>query len=316
VLQPALLSGADAPTLYAPAVQSDGAHAIVTFSVDHPGAYDVDYQARRNEIATIAIAYASGDDPPHVAYTADEDELWRAVTEELLPRQRRFAASVFREGSAALALDHDGVPQLGLVSERLSQLTGFRLEPAPGLVPISRFYGSLADRRFLATNFLRHPSMPAFSPEPDMLHEVLGHAHALANPRLASLYELTGHAVRRISQPAAVQMLSRVFWFFLEYGIVREQGERKAYGSSLLSSAGELDQFHTVPCVPLDVAVMGRTPYDVTGFQPLLFEARSFDEVEDVYGRFLEELTDETPERLGLQSDERVPHRPLGQSDY
>jgi phenylalanine-4-hydroxylase len=301
-----------APTLYAPSIESDGSDVTVTFSADHPGAYDLGYQARRNAIAASAMAYVSGMTPPFVEYTPEEDNLWRTVTAELIPRQHRFAATPYREGCEALGLEHYVVPQLAAVSARLTTLTGYRLEPAPGLVPIKEFYGALADRRFLATNFLRHHSMPAFSPEPDMLHEVFGHANALASERLASLYELTGHAIRRLSEPAALQLLSRVFWFFLEYGVVLEGSAPKAYGSSLLSSPGELDQFESVPRVPLDIVSMGRMSYDVTGFQPLLFEARSFTEVEDVLGAFLEGVHDGTPSELGIERyDHRSPHRTL-----
>ena len=113
----------------------------------------------------------------------------------------------------------------------------------PGLVPTRTFYGSLAERRFLSTQYVRHPSVPLYTPEPDIVHEVIGHANMLASPVFADLYELAGQASRRAESPEALEFFSRVFWFSVEFGVVWEGGELRTYGAGILSSFGELDAF-------------------------------------------------------------------------
>ena len=89
------------------------------------------------------------------------------------------------------------MPQLAEVSRRLQRLTGWRFHAAPGLAPIREFYGALAERRFLSTQYVRHPSVPLYTPEPDVIHELVGHANGLAEPRFADLYAVAGAAGRR-----------------------------------------------------------------------------------------------------------------------
>ena len=168
------------------------------------------------------------------------------------------------------------MPQLADVSTRLQRLTGWRFHAAPGLVPVREFYGSLADRRFFSTQYVRHPSVPLYTPEPDVIHELIGHANALADPRFADLYAAAGAAGRR-SDDAELARFSRVFWFTIEFGVVREHGELKAYGAGLLSSFGELNVFRDAEIRPWDIEAMAGTDYDIAVYQPVLFEAPSFD---------------------------------------
>jgi phenylalanine-4-hydroxylase len=196
-----------------------------------------------------------------------------------------------------LALPDDHVPQLTEVSALLAPRTGFRYEPVPGLVSPSDFYGALADGWFMSTQYIRHHSVPWYTPEPDVIHEVIGHASQLASPRFATLYRKFGSAARRAESDEAVQFLSRVFWFTLEFGLVREGGELKAVGAGILSSVGELEAFPDADVRPFDVAVMGAQPYDITRFQPVLFAADSFDELVEELDALLVSYDDETHTR-------------------
>ena len=190
----------------------------VELTADHPGFSDPAYRARRDLIAAIGAAYESGLPIPDVPYTAEEDEVWRLVSRELAIKHERFACRAYLKGAEALALRLDVVPQLSEVSDDLAAITGFRIEPVPGLVPARRFYGTLADRRFLSSQYIRHHSVPFYTPEPDVIHEVIGHANGLANPTLASLYEAAGGASRRAASDEAHEFFSRVFWFTMEFG--------------------------------------------------------------------------------------------------
>ena len=149
------------------------------------------------------------------------------------------------------------MPQLDEVSALLEPITGFRYEPVPGLVSPWNFYGALGDGWFMSTQYIRHHSVPYYTPEPDVIHEVIGHANQLASPRFAEIYRKVGEAVKRVHTDQAVQFLSRVFWFTIEFGVVRESGELKAYGAGILSSFGELEAFRNADVRPFDIAAMG-----------------------------------------------------------
>jgi phenylalanine-4-hydroxylase len=255
---------------------------------DHPGFSDPDYRARRAAIAAVGDGYRSGEPIPHVVYTPEEDEAWRLVTTELARKHERLACREVRAGAAALQLRSDRVPQLDEVSGRLHELTGFRVEPVPGLVPTRRFYGSLADRTFLSTQYIRHTSVPFYTPEPDIIHEVIGHCTMLASPKLADLYELAGRASLRAASDDELERFSRVFWFTLEFGVVREDGELRCYGAGLLSSYGEIEVFRQAEVRPFDIGAMGATGYDITRYQPLLYAAEGMDQVFEELSAWLE----------------------------
>ena len=140
---------------------------------EHPGFGDPAYRERRAHIAEVGARYRPGDPIPDVTYTSVEDEVWRTVSTELGEKHRRLAARELVDAGRRLDLPVDRVPQLREVDEALQALTGFRIRPVPGLVPTREFYGALADRTFLATQYLRHHSVPFYTPEPDVIHELI-----------------------------------------------------------------------------------------------------------------------------------------------
>ena len=106
------------------------------------------------------------------------------------------------------------------MTARLAPLTGFAYHPAPGLVPLRDFMGALAGGVFYSTQYVRHPSQPLYTPEPDIIHEVIGHGNMLGSPRFAALKRAAGEAARRVETEAALQFIADVFWFTLEFGVV------------------------------------------------------------------------------------------------
>lgn len=262
-------------------------HELV-LPADHPGFHDTAYRARRQAIAAAAAGYRPGEPIPRVDYTDDEHAVWQTVSSELAGLHRRFACTAYRQGALALRLDANAVPQLGEVSARLRRLTGFRIEPVPGLVPVRDFYGALADRCFLSTQYVRHPSVPFYTPEPDVIHEVIGHANMLANPRFADLYQQAGLASRRARSNEALDFFSRVFWFTIEFGVVREDGEPRAYGAGILSSYAEIQSYGQAELRPFDLRAMGAIDYDITSLQPVLFEVASMGQLLTELGTFFD----------------------------
>ena len=279
---------------YAPIVAATDGTVQVELGAGHPGFADAEYRARRDAIATLAAQWLPDQPVPSAPYTEAEHEVWRAVCRALETRHRRYACEQFLDGKQRLVLPVDRIPQLSEVSEALRPLTGFSYQPAAGLVPLREFYGSLADRRFWSTQYVRHSSVPLYTPEPDVLHEVVGHGNTLAHTGYAALYEAAGRAVRRVETDAALQLLSKVFWFTLEFGVLFEGEELKAYGAGILSSPGEIEQFRGMNIKPFDLAAMGTTAYDITLYQDVLFAAESFSQVEDVVGAFWDTCDDDT----------------------
>lgn len=256
------------------------------------------YRERRLAVAAAASRWSPGEPAPVVAYTAEEDEVWRAVCDDLRGKHRAYACREFLDGKEALGLPVDRVPQLEDVSDALEPLTGFRYRPAAGIVPPGDFYGALADREFWATQYVRHPAVPLYTPEPDVIHEVAGHGNTLADHRFTALYEAAGAASRRVETPEALSFVSRVFWFTLEFGVVHEDDGLKAYGAGILSSPGEIEEFRDMTIRPLDVVAMGTQDYDISQYQDVLFAARSFSEVQDVVGGFWSTCDDDSIARL------------------
>lgn len=243
---------------------------------DHPGFSDRAYRARRAAIASVGEAHRPGGPIADVEYTAEEDDVWRVVSGELAAKHRRLACAEYLRGAARLHLPAERVPQLREVDARVHELTGWHVQPVPGLVPTRQFYGALAERRFLSTQYVRHHSVPYYTPEPDIVHEIVGHANMLASPVFADLYERAGKASLRARTDAELDRFSRVFWFTLEFGVVVEGGELRAYGAGLLSSYGEIEVFRDAEIRPWDLGAMETLAYDITAYQPVLFAAASF----------------------------------------
>jgi phenylalanine-4-hydroxylase len=252
-----------------------GVRPRVELAADHPGVADPEYRRRRDQIAAAAVGLRPGDPAPTIEYTDVENATWATAARALGDLHRTFACRAFLDGAARLALPSDRVPQLADVSRRLQQLTNWRVDAAPGLAPTRAFYGALAERRFLSTQYVRHSSVPLYTPEPDVIHEIIGHANMLADQRFAELYATAGAASVRCDDEQLARF-SKTFWFTLEFGVVREDGELKAYGAGLLSSFGEIQAFRDAEIRDWDPDEMSMTDYDIDQYQPVLFAAPDF----------------------------------------
>jgi phenylalanine-4-hydroxylase len=265
----------------------DPRNSLVSLDPDHPGFRDHEYRARRNAIAEIAMTYRPGTPIPAAPYTALEHDVWKTIWQALGPAHREYACNEYRACVDRLALDTDRIPQLDEVSRKVEAISGFRLEPVAGLVEPRVFLESLARGVFLSTQYIRHHSTPLYTPEPDVAHEIIGHAATLASTRFAELNRLFGEAVSRTTATKELDRLSRVYWFTIEFGVLREDGRVKAYGTGLLSSAGELAEMHKAELRPLDLEAAANNIYDPTHYQSVLFCADSFDAMYDTVREFL-----------------------------
>jgi phenylalanine-4-hydroxylase len=252
---------------------------LVRLDPDHPGFRDAAYRARRNVIARTALEYREGEPVAVVEYTEDEQRVWRTVWEHLGGLHERYACRAYRDCSAIVGLDRHRIPQLAEVNRVLARTTGFTMKPVAGLVSDRTFLGHLGRGVFLATQYIRHSSRPLYTPEPDVVHELVGHAATFCHPELAWLNRLFGAAATG-ADDERLSRIARLYWYTLEFGVCREGPDVKAVGAGLLSSFGELGRFETHSELrAFDPDAIANTPYDPTDYQRTLFVADSFEEL-------------------------------------
>ncbi|MFT6832478.1 MAG: phenylalanine-4-hydroxylase [Planctomycetota bacterium] len=266
----------------------------VTLDQDHPGLHDLLYRRRRDEIARLALDHVPGTAVPTVAYTAQEEATWKTVWSHLRSALEETACAAVWERMQAWAPWERGIPQLAELSEGhrlgsgpgsgptalLGPLygTGFRFEPVHGLLSSQDFFASLKRSVFRSTQYLRHGSRPLYTPEPDLVHELVGHASTFSIPGVPELSVAFGEAAASADE-ATLLRLERLYWYTVEFGLVRENGEPRAFGAGLLSSAGELARIPNVELRPFSDEAVQAQAYQTDRPQSVLFIAESLDQL-------------------------------------
>jgi phenylalanine-4-hydroxylase len=178
---------------------------------------------------------------PRHASRRQQDLVWRALCERQLARVRRGMAKEFLEGLDRAALDTTRLPRHRSLSRKLHDLCGWRIETVPGLIPVADFFALLRERRFPSPDWIRHPEQLEYTPEPDAFHDLYGHVPQLASPDCTAVLEALADAARGASR-ARLAEVERVYWFTIEFGLVRQRGSVRALGAGLASSIAELDR--------------------------------------------------------------------------
>ncbi len=254
-------------------------------TADHPGFKDADYRQSRARIDALARSYRHGAPLPEPDYSAEETSTWRTVYRRLRELHAAHACSAYEgviaELEAEAGFGAETIPRFAVVSDFLQERTGFRLRPVSGLLGPREFLAGLAFRVFFATQYVRHHSRPLYTPEPDVCHELIGHAPMFADAAFADFSQEIGLASLGASDQD-IERLARCYWYSVEFGLLLEGEALKAYGAGLLSSFGELEHACGVgearglpEYLPWDPAEAADRPYAITEYQDAYFVAPS-----------------------------------------
>ncbi len=262
---------------------------INELQLNHPGANDANYRERRDYIAACARKFRETGNITDVEYNSREQRVWRYVAEELEELQQKYASPFYLKAKKDLGITTERIPQLSEMNRRLKELTGFRLAPIEGLVETRGFLSWLSYRTMLCTQYIRHHSEPAYTPEPDIVHEAIGHIPMFTNPNFADYSQLVGHGAR-IATDKQLEELGRLYWFTIEFGLVEHEGDIKAYGAGLLSSFGELEHAFSdkVERRKFDLEEVINQDYSYSDMQKLLYVIPSYAELKEVTRKYIE----------------------------
>ncbi|PZQ23024.1 MAG: phenylalanine 4-monooxygenase [Sphingopyxis macrogoltabida] len=216
------------------------------------------------------------------AFTADDHAMW----DRLFARQSAMlpgrASDAFLRGIDVLRLEKPGIPDYRELNARLADATGWRVVAVPGLVPDDVFFDHLANRRFPAGNFIRTPAQLDYLQEPDVFHDVFGHVPMLADPVFADYMVAYGEGGLRSLKYDALKQLARLYWYTVEFGLIREAGGLRIYGAGIVSSYAEsvfaLDS-DSPNRIGFDLARIMRTDYRIDDFQQNYFVIDSLEQL-------------------------------------
>ena len=226
------------------------------------------------------------------AYTPENHEVWTTLYRRRMATLRDTGSSRFLDGIAAIGLADDRVPDLADVNRRLAPRTGWRAVAVTGFVPAADFFACLARREFPTTVIVRPKEQLDYLPEPDIFHDVFGHVPLHADPVFADFLQRVGRLGAGARDEEQVAQLARLFWFTVEFGLVRERGAVRIYGSGLISSSGDAANALGERCErrPFDLDAVLAQPFAIDRFQDVLFVvddfAQLFAAVEEAARRF------------------------------
>lgn len=215
------------------------------------------------------------------AYTEEEHGVWGLLYERRMAALRQTGSRLFLEGAQWIGLRPDRVPDLADVNARLAARTGWSAVAVTGFLPARKFFGCLAQRRFPTTVTVRPRSQLDYLPEPDIFHDVFGHVPLHAHPVFADFLQRFGCAASAAVTDAQIEAMARLFWFTVEFGLIREGTGTKVYGSGLISSHGDAANALGPDCDrrPFTLEAVLAQPFEIDHFQQVLFTIDSFDQL-------------------------------------
>jgi phenylalanine-4-hydroxylase len=273
-----------------PRAPLDPATGLLSLDPKNPGIHDRAYRERRTSLYHLAREHRlGGAGIPRVGHTEEEHEVWRHVSRKLEEVHRRRACSLYLSCKKRIGLDTRAMPELQDLDARVQESAGLSLVPAEGLIPPREFFACLAERTMPCTQYLRHHSRPAYTPEPDAVHDVIGHVPYFMDRAYGEMARLLGEGGAGCSEEHLVAF-ERFYWFGIEFGLIEEEGSLKVFGAGILSSFGEME--HCVSAEverrPFTLDEVIETDFDTTVMQEKLFVIRSLDHLKHETAALLE----------------------------
>ncbi|MGH7615538.1 MAG: phenylalanine 4-monooxygenase [Gemmatimonadales bacterium] len=221
------------------------------------------------------------------AYAAEDHAVWSLLYARRMQALQATGSRVFLEGTERIGLTPDRVPDLADVNRRLAARTGWAAVPVSGFLPAREFFACLATRRFPTTVKVRPRQQLDYLPEPDIFHDVFGHVPLHADRVFADFLQRFGRAAGAATTEGEVQAMARLFWFTVEFGLIRESGDVKVYGSGLISSHGDATNALGPRCErrPFSLDAVQAQPFEIDRLQDVLFIIDSFDQLFDAVER-------------------------------
>jgi phenylalanine-4-hydroxylase len=216
-------------------------------------------------------------------YTDEQHLVWQILYGRRMPALCGTASRVFLEGADAIGLASDALPELASLNRRLLPRTGWSALPVEGFLPAGEFFRCLACRRFPTTITIRPADRLDYVPEPDIFHDVFGHVPLHADPVFADFLQRFGAAASRAADSELTARLARLFWFTVEFGLIREQGAIKLYGSGLISSHADAANALGPGCErrPFSLDAVLEQPFRIDELQEVLFVVEEFQQLFD-----------------------------------
>jgi phenylalanine-4-hydroxylase len=215
------------------------------------------------------------------AYLPEQHAVWSILFSRRMSQLKDAGSKVFCQGIERIGLVPDHVPDLELVNARLEALTGWRAVPVSGFLDPKLFFKCLSQRRFPTTVIVRTREQMDYLPEPDIFHDVFGHVPLHSDPIFADFLQRFGAVAAAAENDEAVKLLTRLFWFTVEFGLIEENGVTKAYGSGLISSAADCAKALGPDCDrrPFSLDAIFEQDFEVDQLQSVLFVVKSFDQL-------------------------------------
>lgn len=218
----------------------------------------------------------------YAAYTEEDFKVWRILFERQIVNLPKAASKAYLDGIKTINFTADRIADFEDVNKRLAKSTGWAIQVVPGLIDDDLFFGLMNNKRFCSSTWLRKMEQLDYLEEPDMFHDAFAHMPMLTNQHYVDFLEnLSGIALKHIDDKWAIELLSRIYWFTIEFGLIREEGELRIYGAGILSSAGEtkFSLSDTPAHLPYDVRKIMNTPYWKDKFQDKYFVIDSYEQL-------------------------------------
>lgn len=215
------------------------------------------------------------------SYTPEQHDVWSVLYDRRMADLRKTGSRLFLDKADAIGLRRDRVPDLNEVNQMLGELTGWKAVPVKGFIPAKDFFACIAERRFPTTVTVRPREQLEYLEEPDIFHDVFGHVPLHADPGFADFLQQFGQVAARVTDEEDIRRMARLFWFTIEFGLVREDGKIKVYGSGLISSVADGANALGPKCDrrPFDLDAVLNQPFEIDHLQDVLFVIDSFDEL-------------------------------------